>query len=46
MLDYAASVTVEFEIIKDIVKHQIKSKKFPSYDKIIPEMIKNLLVRF
>ena len=33
---------VEFEDIKQIVKHQIKSKNSPGYDLITPERIKNL----
>ena len=33
---------VDLEDIKQIVKHQIKSKKFTGYDLITPEMMKNL----
>ena len=41
-LDYADPAKVEFEDSKQIVKHQIKSKKSPGYDLITTEMIKNL----
>ena len=41
-LDNAAPVKVDLEDIKQIVKHQIKSKRSPGYDLITPEMIKNL----
>ena len=40
ILDYADPVKVEFEVIKQIVKQQIKSKKYPGYDLITLEMIK------
>ena len=38
-LDYADAVVVDLEELKQVVKHQMKSKKSPGYDVISAEMI-------